>query len=115
MWRWRLMARARENRAMGKPAAAAAELKCATRVRASRLLAAVKDVIGSVATKHIIPILANIKIEAADGHMWLTATDLDIQAVRKCASDDRDGPDSGDWVKSISPFAVTVPGKALRW
>ena len=89
------------------------EPKRATRIRASRLLGAVKDVIGSVAAKHTIPILSHIRISVQAGVITLTATDLDMQADRHCPTDDRDGPDSGDWVKSIAPFVATVPGKAF--
>ena len=85
----------------------------ATRVRASRLLSAVKDVIGAVATKDTIPILSHVVIAAHDGLIDLTATDLDMQAERRCASDDRYGPGSAEWIASIAPFALAVPGKAL--
>ena len=93
---------------MAKP-----ELTPATRIRASRLLGAIKDVIGAVATKDTISVLSHVMISALDYGIELTATDLDMQAVRWCASDDHDGPDSAEWLKSIMPFSLTVPGKAL--
>ena len=89
------------------------ELKRATRIRAARLLAAVKDVIGAVATKDTIPILSHVVIAAHDGLIHLSATDLDMQSERVCASDDRDGPGSAEWIASIAPFALAVPGKAF--
>lgn len=87
--------------------------KRATRVRASRLLAALKDVTGIVSTKTTIPILAHVMLEAGHGVIRVSATDMDMEARRECASDDKGQPDSADWCANLVPFAVTTPGKAL--
>ncbi|BEV02218.1 DNA polymerase III subunit beta [Novosphingobium olei] len=84
-----------------------------TRIRAKTLLGAVKDVAAAVQAKTTIPILSNVLISAGDGLLTLTGTDLDVQAVRECATDDRDGPGSKEWLESIRPFAVCLPAKAL--
>lgn len=87
--------------------------KRATRICAARLLGALKDVIGAVASSAKIPVLGNVLIEAGDGAVVLVATDLDMEARRECASDDRDGPGSAEWIAAIRPFAVTAPAKPL--
>jgi DNA polymerase-3 subunit beta len=85
----------------------------AVRVRASVLRGALKDVAGVVEARNTIPILAHVLIEAGNGTIVVTATNLDVWARRDCASDDRDGPGSAEWLASVRGFAVTVPAKPL--
>lgn len=87
--------------------------KQATRIAAGVLKAALADVLGAVEAKNLIPILANVLIEAGEGKIVLVGTNLDIMVSRTCASADRDGPGSADWIASIRPFTVTVPAKPL--
>lgn len=87
--------------------------KRATRIRASRLLSALKDVIGAVPGKSTIPILSHVLFEAGNGAIRVTATDMDMEVRRECASDDRDGPNGAEWAASVAPFAVALPGKPL--
>jgi DNA polymerase-3 subunit beta len=85
------------------------------RVRAGVLRAALKDVAGAVSSKsEVIPILSHVLVEAGDGRIALTATDLDVWAERDCATDDRDGPGSAEWLGGIRPFAATLPAKPLQ-
>jgi DNA polymerase-3 subunit beta len=86
----------------------------ATRIRAGRLLGALKDVIGIVVGKDTVPILTHVLIEAGNGLIRITASDLDMEARRECASDDKGQPVSAVWCAGIVPFALTVPGKALQ-
>ncbi|WP_408585941.1 DNA polymerase III subunit beta [Novosphingobium sp.] len=85
-----------------------------TRIRAKTLLGAIKDVGAVVQAKTTVPILSHVLVSAGDGLLTLTGTDLDCQAVRECATDDRDGPNSREWLESIRPFAVCLPAKALQ-
>lgn len=85
----------------------------AFRIQASVLRAALGDVLGAVEAKNIILVLAHVMIEVADGVLSLTATNLDIQVTRTCATADRDGPGSADWIASICKFATTVQAKPL--
>ncbi|MBA3053632.1 MAG: DNA polymerase III subunit beta [Sphingomonadales bacterium] len=87
--------------------------KAAVRVQAGVLHAALKDVTGVVAGRNTVPILDHVLFAAGDGRITLTATDLDIWVTRDLASNDRDGPDGAEWVKSIRPFVLTLPAKAL--
>jgi DNA polymerase-3 subunit beta len=87
--------------------------KRAVRVRASVLRQALKDVDGAVASRGEIPILSHVLFQANDGRIALIGTDLDVWAERDCATDDRDGPASAEWVKSIRGFTVALPAKAL--
>lgn len=84
-----------------------------TRVRASVLRGALKDVVGIVEGRNTIPILDNVVLRVADQRISLTATDLDHWAIRDCASDDRDGPDSREWLDGIRGFAIALPAKQL--
>lgn len=84
-----------------------------TRVRASVLRGALKDVLGVVEGRNAIPILDHVLLAVTDQRITLTATDLDIYALRTCASDDRDGPASEAWLSGIRNFAVTLPAKPL--
>ncbi len=88
--------------------------KPATRVKAGTLLAVLKDLEKIVSAKDTIPVLGFVLIEAGDGVIRATATNLDIWGERECASDDRDGPGAKEWIESIRPFVVRLPGKALR-
>ena len=85
----------------------------ATRVKAGRLAAALKDVKDAVASKDTIPILADVLLDVGDGRISILGTDLDMWALRDLASDDRDGPASAEWLGSIRPFTVALPAKAL--
>lgn len=85
-----------------------------TRVRASVLRGALRDVGGIVEGRNTIPILSTVLLRVQDQVITLTASDLDHQAVRTCASDDRDGPDSKAWLDSIRGFAVCLPAKPLE-
>jgi len=87
--------------------------KRATRIKAGTLRAALKDVDGVVQARNTIPVMAHVVIDAGNGRISLTGSDLDMWARRELASDDRDGPGSADWLASIRPFAVCVPAKAL--
>lgn len=87
--------------------------KFAVRVRAGALAKALADVVGIVSGRDVIPILSHVLLVAGDGSIALTATDLDLFAVRTLASDDQDGPGSKEWLASIRPFSVTLPAKAL--
>lgn len=87
--------------------------KQAARVQAGVLKAALADVIGVVAGRNTVPVLDNVLIEAGDGQLALSATNLDMWARRTLASNDRDGAASADWVQSIRPFAITAPAKTL--
>lgn len=84
-----------------------------TRVRAGTLSAAMKDVVGVVKGGETMPILTNVLLEAADGRIVLTATDLDHWARRTIASDDAGQPDSREWQAGSLPFGVTVPARLL--
>jgi len=85
-----------------------------TRVRASVLRSALDDVMGVVESRNTIPILDFVLLRAEDERITLTATDLDCWAIRDCASDDRDGPDSREWMDSCRGFAVALPAKPLK-
>lgn len=87
--------------------------KPATRVKAGSLLAALKDVRDAAASRDVIPVLGHVLIEAGDGTIGITATDLDMWAARTLPSDDRDGPASREWLDAIRPFALCLPAKAL--
>ncbi len=86
----------------------------AVRIKAGTLLKAVKDVADVVEGKTTIPILAFLLLEAGEGVIHLTGTNLDVWCTRSVASDDRDGPGSAEWVKSIRPFKVALPAKPLK-
>lgn len=84
------------------------------RVQAAVLRGALKDVGAIVEGRNTIPILSHVLLEVADQWITLTASDLDHWAVRTCASSDRDGPDSREWLKSIRGFSVCLPAKPLE-
>lgn len=86
--------------------------RSAFRIRAGSLKAALGDIAGVVAPKNTIPICSMAMVQAGDGSLTLAATNLDIWATRKLATDDRE-PNSADWRGAIRPFAVCVPGKPL--
>lgn len=65
------------------------------------LLKAISDVNGAVEKKNTIPVLQNIKIEAAKGEVLLHATDMDILILSKFSCE----------VKSMG--ATTVPAQML--
>ncbi len=89
--------------------------KRATRVQAGRLLKAVKDVASIVGGgKETLPILGHLLLHADNGQIVLTGTNMDLWVERGCASDDRDGPGSAEWLKSIRGFAVALPAKPLQ-
>jgi DNA polymerase-3 subunit beta len=92
----------------GAAAAAPAEdpRRRAVRIRAGTLKAALKDVTGFVAGRSEIPILSHLLLQAGDGRIELTATDIDAWAVRDCASE---RPDAGE-----RGFTVTLPAKPLE-
>jgi DNA polymerase-3 subunit beta len=98
---------------MARDDAAVDTRKRATRIKAGTLRAALKDVDGVVQARNTIPMMAHVVIDARDGRLALTASDMDMWARRDLASDDRDGPASADWLASIRPFAICVPAKAL--
>ncbi|WP_288413914.1 DNA polymerase III subunit beta [uncultured Novosphingobium sp.] len=85
-----------------------------TRIKAGTLKAAIEDVIDIVESRNTIPILCFVLLRVQKQRITLTATDLDCWAVRDCASDDRDGPGSNDWLARIRDFAVALPAKALK-
>lgn len=85
-----------------------------TRVKAATLRGALDDVIGIVEGRNTIPILEFVHLEVIDQRITLVATDMDCWAIRECASDDRDGPDSRDWLGGIRNFAVALPAKPLK-
>ncbi len=87
--------------------------KPAVRVKAGSLHAAIKDVLGIVESRNTIPILSHVRLAGGNGRIEITASDLDIWAVRDLASDNQDGPASKDWIESIRPFAMTMPAKAM--
>lgn len=87
--------------------------KSAFRIRAGALHGALKDLEKVVAPKATIPILSHVRVMAQNGVLLLTATNLDLWAWRECATDDRNGPGSAEWLESIRPFGVALPGKAL--
>ena len=89
--------------------------KPATRIRASALRAALKDVAAIVPSKTTVPIVGDVLFEVCDGRITLTGTDLDTWAMRTLASDDRSGAGDSAWVRSIRNFAVAVPAKALSY
>lgn len=84
-----------------------------TRVQASVLRGALKDVLDTIEARNTIPIISHVMIAIADQQLTLTGSDLDLWAVRTCASADRDGPDSREWLASVQPFAVCLPAKTL--
>lgn len=88
--------------------------KPATRVRAGTLLAVLKDLEKIVPPKDTIPVLGFVLLDVRDGVITTMATNLDIWGERDCASDDRDGAASKDWIESIRPFSTLLPGKPLR-
>lgn len=106
----------REKPAARTPAKAADTRLPKTRIQVSTLRAALRDVSGIVETRNTIPVLSNVLIAVTDQRMTATATDLDIWAVRDCATHDRDpgAADSAAWVRSIRNFAVCLPAKLLE-
>lgn len=84
-----------------------------TRIAAAALLGALKDVVGACAGRDTIPILGNVLIEAADGRLSLTATDLDLWVTRRLASDESGQADSAEWKARSRGFTLTLPGKVL--
>ena len=65
------------------------------------LLAVLNQVLGVVERRNTIPILSNVKIEAVDGQLKLTATDMDLEAVAHVDAEiEEDG-------------ATTIPAKRL--
>ena len=56
----------------------------------------------SIPTKTTLPVLSNILLEARDGGVWMSGTDLDV-AVRVQAPAD-----------VSQPGAITAPGKKLQ-
>ncbi|MCW1985353.1 UNVERIFIED_ORG: DNA polymerase-3 subunit beta [Sphingomonas sp. R1F5B] len=88
--------------------------KKATRIKAGTLVAVLDDVADLVPTKNTIPILNHVLIEAGHERLAVTATDLDAEARRSCTTDDRDGPNSAEWLASVVPFAAVVPAAPLH-
>lgn len=88
--------------------------KPATRVKAGTLLGVLKDLEKIVPAKDTIPALSCVLIDARDGVITAQATNLDMWGERDCASDDRDGPASREWIASVRPFTALLPGKLLR-
>lgn len=88
--------------------------KAATRVKAGTLLGVLKDLEKIVPAKDSIPVLGFVLLSATSGVITCTATNLDMWGERDCASDDRDGPGSKEWLQSIRPFTALLPGKVLR-
>lgn len=84
-----------------------------TRVQASVLRGALKDVLEIVEARSTIPVLSHVVIEVADQQLTVMGSDLDHWATRNCATADRDGPDSRDWLASLKPFSVCLPAKRL--
>lgn len=84
-----------------------------TRVQASVLHGALKDVLEIVEARSTIPVLAHVLIEIADQQLTVMASDLDHWATRSCATADRDGPDSRDWLASLKAFSVCLPARKL--
>lgn len=90
------------------------EAKRATRIKAGTLVSVLDDVADLVPSKNTIPILCHVLIVAGNERLTVIATDLDAEAARECATDDRDGPASADWLGSIVPFAAAVPAGPLQ-
>lgn len=88
--------------------------KAATRVKAGTLLGVLKDLEKIVPARDSIPVLGFVLVTVGDGVITCTATNLDMWGERDCASDDRDGPGSKEWLQSIRPFRALLPGKVLR-
>ncbi len=84
-----------------------------TRVQASVLRSALKDVLEIVEARSTIPVLSHVVIEVADQQLTVMGSDLDHWATRNCATADRDGPDSREWLASLKPFSVCLPAKKL--
>lgn len=88
--------------------------KAATRVKAGTLLGVLKDLEKIVPARDSIPVLGFVLLSACSGVITCTATNLDMWGERDCASDDRDGPGSKEWIESIRAFTALLPGKVLR-
>ncbi|EJL25588.1 DNA polymerase III subunit beta [Novosphingobium sp. AP12] len=84
-----------------------------TRVQASVLLGALKDVLEIIEARNTIPVLSHVLIEVEDQQLTVMASDLDQWATRNCATADRDGPDSREWLTSLQAFSVCLPAKKL--
>ena len=54
-----------------------------------------------VERRNTIPILSNVQIEAQDGEVWLTATDLDLSIIEKTTAEVKKGG------------AITVPAHTM--
>lgn len=85
-----------------------------TRVHAARLKAALGDVNAVISPKSTIPITTHVLLQAIDGRLVLTGTDLDHWLVRDLASNDGGEPDSRDWQAGSRNFGLCLPGKALE-
>jgi DNA polymerase III subunit beta len=86
----------------------------ATRIKAGMLAAVLDDVADLVPSKDTIPILTHVLIEAGHQELTVTATNLDAEAQRACRTDDRDGPNSAEWLDGIVPFAAAVQATAMH-
>lgn len=89
--------------------------KPAFRIAAKALAGALKDVceIAMPAGKSTVPVLTMVMVQAGDGKLVLHGSDLDHWIIRDLATNDRDGAASAEWIKSIKPFAMCVPARAL--
>ncbi len=100
------MAAAKKSEAVADPR------RSAFRIRAGSLKAALADIAAVVSPKATIPILSMVMVQAGDGVLTLSATNLDLWASRDLATDDRE-VNSADWRASLRAFAVCVPAKPL--
>ena len=57
-----------------------------------KILSALQSVAGIVERRHTLPVLANVLIRKTDGHIELTASDLEIQ-VRKISAERQKNPE----------------------
>jgi DNA polymerase III subunit beta len=76
------------------------------------LLKPLQAVSGIVERRHTLPILANVLLEQRDGHLYVTATDLEMQITAHSTLDGKDGQATTVGARKLQDLLRALPDDA---
>jgi DNA polymerase-3 subunit beta len=76
------------------------------------LLKPLQAVSGIVERRHTLPILANVLLEQRDGHLYMTATDLEMQITAHSTLDGKDGQATTVGARKLQDLLRALPDDA---
>jgi DNA polymerase III subunit beta len=76
------------------------------------LLKPLQAVSGIVERRHTLPILANVLLEQRDGHLYVTATDLEMQITAESTMDGKDGQATTVGARKLQDLLRALPDDA---